>query len=139
MLGADDPWKAEWTDKAPGREPSRGDDFPHRRGSVGPELSALGEVAERRSTGEVACFLTEQLRRACCRALETQDEPDKRRLSAPVRTGDRNELPRLDAQIDSPKDLVPRVIGERNALEVYCGRQPSPSWRARRLARMTEK
>ena len=130
---------AERTEKAPGREPSGGDDLPHRRRSVCPELRALGEVAERRAAGKVTRFLTEQPRRARSRALEAEDEPHKCRLPAAVRTGDRNELARLDAQIDGPKHLVPRVVGEGNAFELYCGRQPSPSCSAWRFARMTEK
>jgi hypothetical protein len=34
---------------------------------------------------------------------------------------------------------VPGVVGEGNAFELYCGRQPRPSCSARRFARMTEK
>ena len=109
---------AKRTDKPSGREPSRGDDFAHRRGSVCPKLRALREVAERRAAGEVARFLTEQPRRACGWALEAEDEADKGRLPAAVGAGDRNELARLDAQIDGPEHLVPRVIREGNAFEL---------------------
>jgi hypothetical protein len=118
---------AEWADEPSGREPSRGDDFPHSRRSVCPQLRALSEVAERRSAGKAACFLAEKPRRARSRALQTEDEPDERRLPAAVRTGDRNELAGLNAQIDGPKHLMPRVVGEGNAFELYCGRQPRPS------------
>ena len=130
---------AQRAEQAAGREPARGDDLAHGRRRVDAELRALGEVAERGAAREPRRRLAEEERLARRRPLEPERQPHQRRLAAAVRTGDRDELARLDGELDVLEHRPAAVVGERDVAQLDRYRHPRAFRSAARFSRMTEK
>ena len=130
---------AQRAEQPAGREPAGGDDLAHGRRRVDPELRALGEVAERRAAGEPRRRLAEEEGLARRRPLEAEREAHQRRLAAAVRSGDRDELARLDGEVHVLEHGTASVVGERDVAQLDRYRHPSAFRSAARFSRMTEK
>ena len=71
-----------------------GDELAHRQRARRRRLRALGEVADPRADAVLAAARRERAF-PLVGSLETEDEPEQRRLAAAVRSGDRDELATL--------------------------------------------
>ena len=54
------------------------------------------------------------------RTLEAEDDAEQRRLPAPVRPRDRNELSLRDPQVDVFEHALPGPVAERDAIQLDC-------------------
>ena len=78
----------------------------------------LGQVPEPRAIAEAVGRLPEEAHLAAGRPLQTEREPEQRRLPAAVRACERDELPGLDLEIDIEKDRLPREVAELDVREL---------------------
>jgi hypothetical protein len=111
VAGAEAPERAQ-------RRPAGGDDLAHGGRRLDAELRALGEVPEPRALAEVVGRLAEQPHAAPRRLLESQHEPQQRRLAAAVGARDRQELTRLDPEVDPLQDRRSVRVGEVDACQL---------------------
>ncbi len=102
-----------------------------------------GRYPTRAPAAPVPARLAEDAHRSRDRTLETEHEPEKRRLAAAVRPGDRDELSGADLERDVLEDANAGPVAERDAVELDDrggqGLHPSAFCRAARFDRMTEK
>src|SRR5918996_1134564 len=84
---------------------------------LGPEPGSLRQVAERLPSREGMGRFAEQHRAPFKRPLEAEQEPHERRLAAPVRAGDGDELAALNPEVDAVEDLGAGCVAEANRLE----------------------